>query len=143
MTVRIFARPIRHTKKNTGDVLSHNKLHDDNDAMKTEPVVHDAVLETWWWYDDERQKFIASREDHDVFHRSHHIKMTVDQDLWFVLEALSATLELETTGKTTQPSISVFVHCRGTLTSAAFNGGCSVASLQVTRLCEVERESHS
>ena len=34
--------------------------------MKTELVVHDADLETRWWYDDKRQKLSVSREDHDL-----------------------------------------------------------------------------
>ena len=50
-------------QENTCDV---HKLHDDDDAKKTEPAKHDADLETRWWYDDERQQFSASREAHDV-----------------------------------------------------------------------------
>ena len=45
------------------------QLHDDDDVMKTEFVVHEFDLETRWWYDDERPRSRAPHGDHDVHRR--------------------------------------------------------------------------
>ena len=43
-----------------------HKANHKETPQAVEPVVHDADLERRWWYDDERPKYSAPRQDHDV-----------------------------------------------------------------------------
>ena len=85
MTLNIVARPIRHSKKNTDIVharIARRKLHDDDDAMKTEPVVHDAHGGGMTTSDRSSALHVKTTTcmDHVLSHRSHQVHMTLDQE---------------------------------------------------------------